>query len=69
LPKEGGETMTENSLLAGIWGFVQSLPWELILAAAFGIGVGFYLGKFFAEDKGETKRYEYLSGKRRLRED
>lgn len=55
--------------LQAIWSFVLSVPWELVLAGLFGLFVGFYLGKFFAEDKGEGSRYDYLSGKKRLRED
>jgi hypothetical protein len=51
-----------------IWEFLKAIPWELVLAAVFGAFVGFALGKFFAEDKGEQARYEYLSGKRRLRD-
>lgn len=48
--------------------FLASVPWDLIAAGAFGAFVGFLLGRFFAEDSGEQARYEYLSGKRRLRE-
>ncbi len=55
--------------MQAIWSFVLSVPWELVLAGLFGLFVGFYLGKFFAEDKGEGSRYDYLSGKKRLRED
>jgi hypothetical protein len=48
--------------------FLKSVPWDAVLAAVFGAAVGFFLGKFFAEDKGEQDRYEYLSGKKRLRD-
>ncbi|MFH0961890.1 MAG: hypothetical protein V1820_04365 [archaeon] len=55
-------------LIDQIWSFLSGLPWDLFVAALFGFGIGFYLGKFFAEDSGEQVRFEYLSGKRRLRE-
>lgn len=59
---------SEMGMFEEAWAAFLSLPWDLVVAVLLGFGIGFYVGKFFAEDAGEGERFDYLSGKRRLRE-
>ncbi len=55
-------------IIESVSGALNAIPWDLVVASVLGFGICFYIGKFFAEDAGEQERFEYLSGKRRLRE-
>lgn len=45
---------------------MQNYPW--IVALLVGFGLGYWAGKFIGEDMMESKTFNYLTGKYRLRE-